>query len=261
MPTVRRSAPCLPVARRASSELCRRASWSAGAVRADRPRSDRARPAARHRHGRTASGAAPPAAPARSRRRRSARAHGRTVRGRAPRPARCARSAPREAPSQCPWRYGRRAPRRPTKTPPCGEAPRALLACGAEARRGRPVLEFDAVGFLNEPLVAADAFVGGAERRARHNRVEVDVGRSDIRMFRQVQPEVRIAGRFDGARDKRHHGAHRHSRVGIVQRRLVETRQGKKWRRIVPQGPEAGNQRVHRANGQERLRAGHRVVS
>jgi hypothetical protein len=108
-------------------------------------------------------------------------------------------------------------------------------------------VEFHEVGVVNESLIPTNAFVGGPERRAGHNRVEVDVGRSDIRMLRQVEPEVRIAGRVHGPRDQRHHHAHRNPRVGIVQRRLVETDQCEKRLGVVSHGRQAGDQRLHGA--------------
>ena len=93
-------------------------------------------------------------------------------------------------------------------------------AAGQAMRQDGPItrrLESDLRGLVDQTLIATDTLERGAKRRARDHRIEVDVERAELGLFRNVQTEIVVArcpytvGQEADAR------AHRHGRVGLEQ--------------------------------------------
>jgi len=74
---------------------------------------------------------------------------------------------------------------------------------------------------MDQTLIAAEALVGVLERRVGQHGVKVHVNGTQVGVFRQVEPNAIVAGRFRRAGEQTHASAHGHAGVGIIECRGI----------------------------------------
>jgi hypothetical protein len=72
-------------------------------------------------------------------------------------------------------------------------------------------------------------------------------------VLRQVEPDIRVAGAFDGQREEPDPHSHRHPRVGIAKQHSIDAGLVEKRRGIVSKRGQSGDKRQDCAYGETRL--------
>jgi hypothetical protein len=118
-------------------------------------------------------------------------------------------------------------------------------------------LELDVRGLVNQTLIPTDTFERGAKCGARDHRIEMDVERPELCLFRKVQSKIVVVGDPYRVGEEADTSAHWHGRIVIEQRVAIDALCVQEWPRIVAQPREARDHGTQGTNGQPRFAMPH----